>query len=93
MPEHTSLPIPRIQQIISLLWPSFLTAGIATGLLFIVFDPAQISACTGGPEVSRLGGYTLGFFLLWLLTFASSLLTWYFQKPCRQTNMKRQGAD
>jgi hypothetical protein len=74
--------IPMTQRIIAILWPSFLTAGVATILFFTAFDPEVILAVSGYGEVSRLGGYTIGFFLFWLLTSSSCALTCYFQRPC-----------
>ncbi len=73
--------IPKIQWIISVLWPGFLVAGAATIVTFTVIDPRQISEC-GGPDISRTGWYSVGFFLFWLMTALSSLLTCYFQQPC-----------
>ena len=81
--------IPKIQQVIAILWPGFLVAGIATIVFFTVFDPEEIAACTGGPEITRLGAYTVGFFLFWLLTSLSSLLTCYFQRPCEAGRNKQ----
>ena len=75
-------PIPLVQRIIAVMWPSFLTAGIATILFFTAFDPQVILAVSGYGEISRLGGYTIGFFLFWLLTSVSCALTCYFQRPC-----------
>ncbi len=74
--------IPKLQWVVSVLWPSFLIAGAATIVTFTVFDPQEISACIGGPEISRTGAYSVGFFLYWLMTSLSSLLTCYFQRPC-----------
>lgn len=76
--------IPTIQKIIAVLWPSFLTAGVATILFFTAFDPQLLMALGGFEQVSRLGGYTIGFFLFWLLTSSTCLLTCYFQRPCHQ---------
>jgi hypothetical protein len=70
------------QQIIAILWPSFITAGVATAIFFTAFDPADILADVGQPEMTRLHAYSIGFFLFWALTASSSLLTCYFQKPC-----------
>ena len=81
--------IPKIQQVIAILWPGFLVAGMATIVFFTLFDPEEISACTGGPEISRLGAYTVGFFLFWMLTSLSSLLTCYFQRPCEAGRNKQ----
>ena len=82
-------PIPRIQQVVSVLWPSFLTAGVATILFFVVFDPQLIVAVSGYGNISRLGGYTIGFFLFWLLTSTSCALTCYFRKPCDDIGKKK----
>lgn len=74
--------IPTIQRVISILWPSFLTAGAATILFFTAFDPVLLMQVSGYPPVSRLGGYTIGFFIFWALTSISCVLTCYFQRPC-----------
>lgn len=74
--------IPTIQKIIAVLWPSFLTAGVATILFFAYFDPQLLMQISGYGYVSRMGGYTLGFFLFWILTSLTCVLTCYFQRPC-----------
>jgi hypothetical protein len=76
------MPISTTQRAISVLWPAFLVASAATVVFFTVFDPEELFASRGGPEISRLGAYTVGFFLFWGLTTLSSLLTCYFQRPC-----------
>ena len=38
--------IPLTQRIIAVLWPSFLTSGIATGLFFTAFDPNDLIMLT-----------------------------------------------
>lgn len=72
-----------LQKVIVVLWPSFIMAGIATVVFFTAFDPVEL---LGVQDVSfgtvRLRAYTVGFFLFWLLTAGSSLLTCFFQKPC-----------
>lgn len=75
---------PMIQKVIAVLWPSFLTSGVATILFFTAFDPQLIVSVSGYGEITRLGGYTIGFFLFWILTSSSCLLTCYFQRPCDQ---------
>lgn len=74
--------IPRIQRIVAVLWPSFLTAGMATGLFFSAFDPRALLMDTAYSDLSRLGAYTIGFFLFWALTASTGLLTCYYQRPC-----------
>ena len=81
-PVESDSEVPTIQRIIAVLWPSFLTAGLATILFFTAFDPQLIMAASGYGEISRLGGYTMGFFLFWILTSGSCALTCYFQRPC-----------
>ena len=81
-------PIPKVQQVVSVLWPSFLTAGVATILFFVSFDPQLIVAVSGYGEISRLGGYTIGFFLFWMLTSTSCALTCYFRTPCDDIDKK-----
>lgn len=80
--------IPPIQRIIAILWPSFLTSGIATILFFTAFDPQQLLLETRFADISRLGAYTVGFFLFWILTTVTSALTCYFRQPCDKTNRK-----
>jgi hypothetical protein len=74
--------IPTVQRVIAILWPSFLTSGIATILFFTAFDPHQLLEAAGDGQISRIGAYSIGFFLFWLLTSLTSALTCYFQKPC-----------
>ena len=78
----TNATIPKIQKVIAIFWPSFLTAGVATILFFTAFDPQLLMAVSGYGNISRLGGYTIGFFLFWLLTASTCALTCYFQRPC-----------
>lgn len=78
--------IPLIQRIVAVLWPSFLTSGLATILFFTAFDPQHLLMETDFSEMSRLGAYTVGFFLFWLLTTVTSALTCYFRQPCEKTN-------
>jgi len=74
--------IPTIQKTIAVLWPSFLTAGVATILFFAYFDPQLLMQVSGYGYISRMAGYTIGFFLFWLLTSITCVMTCYFQRPC-----------
>lgn len=82
--------VPRIQQIVAVMWPSFLTAGIATILFFTAFDPDIILPASGYNVVSRTAGYSIGFFCFWILTASSCALTCYFQRPCDHINKQEQ---
>lgn len=89
MSNNHATEVPRIQNLIAVFWPSFLTAGVATVILFTVFDPLEVSSCMGGPQISRLGAYSIGFFIFWLLTSSSCLLSLYFNKPCPSTARRK----
>jgi len=58
-----------------ILWPSFLTACVASGLLFSLIDPEQLILLDDRIQLSNLGIYTTGFFVFWLLGAVSSGLT------------------
>ena len=56
------------------LWVSFVFAGIATMLFFATFDPVIIAQMATFPmEISRSGGYSVGFLLFWLLLIVNSM--------------------
>lgn len=73
--------VPEPQRLIAILWLSFVMAGIATAVFFTAVDPLDLKQCVEFPEVGRTAAYTIGFFLFWLLTCSSSLLTTYFLYP------------
>jgi len=81
--------IPLIQRIIAILWPSFIMAGIATVLFTVTFDPAVIFV---DYDVSRLGLYSICFFLFWLLGAVTATSTCYFLKPCAAINKAKEKA-
>ena len=87
--ERGRADIPVIQRVIAVLWPSFLTSGVATGLFFTAFDPIDLMMIAGQAEISRMGAYSIGFFLFWLLTATTCGLTCYCQKPCEQIKGRR----
>ena len=82
--------IPVIQRVVAILCPSFITAGIATIIFTTVFDPKVIFI---EYDISRLGMYTISFFLFWLFGAVTAMTTCFFLKPCsvgrRTTNDDR----
>lgn len=74
--------IPLIQRVVAILWPSFITAGIATVLFTTSFDPAVIFDY----DISRLGIYSICFFMFWSLGAITAAATCYFLKPCATIN-------
>ncbi|MGB0713474.1 MAG: hypothetical protein ACPGUC_07935 [Gammaproteobacteria bacterium] len=74
-----STPIPKVQVIAAMLWPSFLTAGVATILFFTAFDPAYVFS---EYDISRMGAYSIGFLCFWALTASSCMISAFFLRPC-----------
>lgn len=70
--------MPRSHLIISVLWPSFGTAIIATGLFFSAFHPRDLVPFNLDIDVSPIAAYSIGFFLFWLFGIVSSYGTLYF---------------
>lgn len=79
--------IPLIQRIVAILWPAFIMAGIATVLFTTAFDPAVIFI---EYDISRLGSYTITFFLFWTFGALTGAATCYFLKPCAAINKARE---
>lgn len=73
--------LPMVQQIVSVMWPSFITASAGTIIFFSLFDPTELGQISGYPNLTRTGGYTIGFFSFWLLTSISCAMTCYFRRP------------
>jgi hypothetical protein len=67
----------NIRILLAVLWPAFLVAGLATGLLFSMVDPEDIRVFGMDLEVSAMAVYTVGFFMLWGMCTMSGLLTAY----------------
>ncbi len=89
-PEGTDAGYPRHSvghRVGAILWPSFFAAGVATMVCFAFVDPMELRDLTfPGLPLSRELGYTLGFFLFWIATGASSLFTWILLRPGTQLN-------
>ncbi len=81
--------VPKLQKCIAVLWPSFLVAIVATGLFFSAFHPDDLYPFGERTEVSRLGIYSIGFLLFWLVSVISGIGTLYFAI----TNCMRQKPD
>ena len=70
--------IPRLQQAISVLWPSFIVAVAATGLFFSAFNPRDLMPYNLDIDISPLAAYSVGFFIFWIIALVSSYGTLYF---------------
>jgi hypothetical protein len=82
-------PRPLAQRLGAILWPSFFAAGVATMVFFAIVDPLVLQDMTFPElEMSRMAGYTIGFFLFWAATAASSLFTWLLLRPASRFNTR-----
>lgn len=75
-------PVPgwsaRAQAIAAVLWPSFLSAALATMVFFAFIDPAGLHEVTTPPvELSRTASYGVGFFFFWFVAAMSSAVSAY----------------
>ena len=75
-----------MQRLIHILWPSFLVAGVADIIFTTLFDPLEIMYRGSALIEQRIGAYTVGFFIFWLLGIASSTMTCYFQRSADEIN-------
>lgn len=66
--------------VIWVLWPAFISAGIAEAIFFTLIDPAQLYFFGQPVEWSATATYSTGFLLFWLVCIGSSLMT-YFMMP------------
>ena len=73
--EEDGAKRPLVVLVVTVLWVSFLFAGIATMLFFATFDPQEIVRLATYPlELDRLSGYSIGFLLFWVLLICNSLV-------------------
>ena len=74
------------QRWIWVLWPGFVIAVPAVGMVFTLVDPADLHAFGEPLELSRLGAYSLGFLFFWALGSACSALTCLLQRSPFEDN-------
>lgn len=80
-------PRPLAQRVGAIVWPSFFAAGVATMVCFAFVDPLALRDATfPRMPMSRELGYSIGFFMFWLATAASSLFTWILLRPASRFN-------
>ncbi len=90
MDSITPDEMPRSQQAIAVLWPSFISAIVASGIFFSAFNPQDLIPFNFDAEFSPLAAYSIGFLLFWLLAVLSSVGTLYFTiSNCRFLGSKQ----
>jgi hypothetical protein len=75
-----------MQRWIWVLWPGFITAIPAVGVVFTLLDPADLHLFGEPLALSRLGAYTLGFLFFWAIGSACSALTCLLQRSPFEVN-------
>lgn len=86
-PKSDYPPRPLAQRLGAILWPSFFAACVATMVFFAFVDPIALRDMTfPGLPISRMTGYSVGFFMFWLTTASSSLFTWILLRPASRFN-------
>jgi hypothetical protein len=74
------------QRLIWILWPGFIMAIPAVGLVFTLVDPADLHLFGAPLSLSRLGAYTLGFIAFWAIGSGASALTVLLQRSPYEVN-------
>jgi hypothetical protein len=75
----------RAQNIVAILWSSFIAAGIGTMLFFGHVDPRDLDAITTpAADFSILTGYAIGFFMFWIVCGIASLLAVFLIRTSRR---------
>ena len=81
-----------LQNLVAILWPSFLAAVVASGIFFSHVDPLDLDdVSTPIATFSRLGGYTIGFFFFWIVCAFSSALSVLLIRTSRRRDGSRRG--
>ncbi len=68
------------------LWPGFLMAIPAVGIVFTLVDPEDLHAFGQPLQTSRLAAYSLGFLVFWALCSGASALTCLLQRSPFELN-------
>jgi hypothetical protein len=64
-----------LKQIMWILWPSFIAAGIGVGIIFTLIDPMELVVLGDRVHTSRTTIYSLGFFVLWAVAAIASAMS------------------
>ncbi|MEP6503292.1 MAG: hypothetical protein ABJD97_08190 [Betaproteobacteria bacterium] len=59
----------------TILWPSFMMAGVLEGLVFSVVDPTELRFADNAIDASPQAVYTLAFLAFWAVLSTSGALT------------------
>ena len=74
------------QRLMWVLWPGFLMAIPAVGVVFTLVDPQDLHLFGEPLAVSRLGAYTIGFLFFWAIGAGCRALTCLLQRSPFELN-------
>ena len=86
-PRMDHPPRSMAQRVGAVAWPSFFAASVCTMVFFAFVDPLALRDITWpGLPLTRQMGYRIGFFMVWIATASSSLVTWLLLRPASRVN-------
>lgn len=71
--DETIFSLRRL--LMTILWPSFIMAGISVGVVFSIVDPETLVLHGSSTELSNVIIYSIAFFVFWFLGAIASGLT------------------
>lgn len=81
------------QAVFTVVWISFLCAGVGTMVFFALFDPVDLGNILGQDfDVNRDAGYAIGFFFFWLLSLLGSGITAFLVRTAPQRDARHRSA-
>lgn len=75
-----------MRDLMSIVWPAFVMAGVGDLLFFTVIDPSQLYFLGNPVELGPIATYSIGFLLFWLLAAASSAFTCFLLRTADEVN-------
>ena len=78
-----------MNQVIWVLWPAFVAAGIAEVVFFTLMEPRQLYLLGQPVTLSATATYSIGFLLFWLVCIGSSLMTYFMMPKSIKERLKR----
>jgi len=78
-----------LKQIMWVLWPSFIAAGIGVGIVFTLIDPMELQLLGNSGQVSSTMIYSLGFFVLWAIAAMASAMSCFLAVGSAQTTQDK----
>ncbi|MEM7209239.1 MAG: hypothetical protein AAF434_15560 [Pseudomonadota bacterium] len=79
--------------LIAILWPSFISAGIALTAFYVWVDPLMIANVFGLPITERIDMYSISFLFLWGQAILASIFCLIFVAPTHHLNPNKRDFD